>query len=126
MKIRWSTWVSASFPASSSALRWAMSSYMRSLPSPPARPIPALLRSTLTGPNSASTRSNASFTAALALTSQRNASARPGRPAMVSAAPASLRSKAATAAPRSDSSRVAARPMPWPAPVTTATLPWRD
>src|SRR5574337_1117412 len=72
-------------------------------------------------PNLATTASNAALTAALS--AMFTSSARPSGPT-VSCAPARLTSSAATLAPSAANRRAIARPMPWPAPVTTATLPF--
>src|SRR6266545_5755493 len=77
-------------------------------------------------PNSATVRVVASSTSAASATLARIATARPPVAtilAVVSSAASARRSTTATAAPSSANSSAAARPMPEPAPVTSATRP---
>src|SRR6185295_16443008 len=85
---------------------------------------PALLTSTQIGPSSASTCATALSTEARSPTSTvQVVIADFGASFAVSCPASGLRSKIATLQPSSASRRVMARPMPWPPPVTIATLP---
>src|SRR5579883_322723 len=82
---------------------------------------PALFTSTSMVPKRASTASNMASTCALSETSAAMAIA-PGIPAATSSARSRERSLTATLAPSRPKRSATARPMPWPAPVTST--PW--
>ncbi len=93
-------------------------------------PMPAMLHRLVIGPSSSSARATTPATAFSSVTSQRSAMARPPAPAassLISAATVSMASAAtsrqATAPPSAARRRAVARPMPEPAPVTSATRP---
>src|SRR5215472_236593 len=89
---------------------------------------PALLTSTSTGPSAASILSIARRTPDVSVTSTANACASPDF--LISAAVSSIsdwvRARAATLAPACARASATARPIPRPAPVTTATRPSRS
>ena len=92
----------------------------------PAWPTPALLWSTSTAPSSANTRSASASTEAGSRTSAVCTVAWPPAAWISPATPVALASSTSTTctlAPRRASSSAVERPMPEPAPVTTATLP---
>src|SRR5436853_516724 len=88
--------------------------------------MPALLTSTSMRPRSARTRSTMRVRSACFVTSVGSASALPPTPRTslaVRSPPSAFSSATTTSAPSRASSSAVARPMPWPPPVTMATLP---
>ena len=89
---------------------------------------PTLLTSRSTGPIASSAAATMLSTCWRSVTSHRMASACPPRPSISPATPvtsSSERAQTATAAPASPRARAMARPIPRPAPVTSATCPSR-